>query len=31
MRLILAPMEGLADHSLRYILTRFGGIDLCVA
>lgn len=31
MRLILAPMEGLADHSLRNILTRLGGIDFCVA
>lgn len=31
MRLILAPMEGLADHSMRDILTRLGGIDLCVA
>jgi tRNA-dihydrouridine synthase C len=31
MRLILAPMEGLANHSLRDILTRIGGIDLCVA
>jgi tRNA-dihydrouridine synthase C len=31
MRLILAPMEGLANHSLRDILTRLGGIDLCVA
>ncbi len=31
MRLILAPMEGLADSSLRDILTRLGGIDLCVA
>lgn len=31
MRLILAPMEGLADQSLREILTRMGGIDLCVA
>ncbi|MDP3482187.1 MAG: tRNA-dihydrouridine synthase family protein [Sulfuricella sp.] len=31
MRLILAPMEGLADQSLREILTRLGGIDLCVA
>ncbi|MDO8206744.1 MAG: tRNA-dihydrouridine synthase family protein [Gallionella sp.] len=31
MRLILAPMEGIADHSLRDILTRMGGIDLCVA
>lgn len=31
MRLILAPMEGLADQTLRDILTRLGGIDLCVA
>ena len=31
MRLILAPMEGIADHTLRDILTRLGGIDLCVA
>lgn len=31
MRLILAPMEGLADQSLRDVLTRLGGIDLCVA
>ncbi len=31
MRLILAPMHGLADHSLRDILTRIGGIDFCVA
>jgi len=31
MRLILAPMEGIADHSLRDILTGLGGIDLCVA
>ncbi len=31
MRLILAPMEGIADHSLRDILTRLGGIDFCVA
>lgn len=31
MRLILAPMEGIADHSLRDILTRMGGIDFCVA
>ncbi|MDO8350765.1 MAG: tRNA-dihydrouridine synthase family protein [Gallionella sp.] len=31
MRLILAPMEGLADHSVRDVLTRLGGIDLCVA
>lgn len=31
MRLILAPMEGLADHSMRDVLTRLGGIDFCVA
>jgi len=31
MRLILAPMEGLADAAMRDILTRIGGIDLCVA
>ena len=27
----LAPMEGLLDHSLRDVLTRLGGIDLCVS
>lgn len=31
MRLILAPMEGLADAVMRDMLTRIGGIDLCVA
>ncbi len=31
MSLILAPMEGLLDHTLRDILTRFGGIDWCVS
>jgi len=31
MRLILAPMEGLADQDMRDVLTRLGGIDLCVA
>lgn len=31
MRLILAPMEGLADAPMRDLLTRIGGIDLCVA
>lgn len=31
MRLILAPMEGLVDGIMRDILTRIGGIDLCVA
>jgi len=31
MRLILAPMEGLADAPVRDLLTRIGGIDLCIA
>lgn len=31
MRILLAPMEGLLDHSLRDALTRMGGIDLCVS
>ncbi len=31
MRILLAPMEGLLDHVLRDILTRIGGVDLCVA
>lgn len=31
MRLILAPMEGLADVSMRDSLTRLGGFDLCIA
>lgn len=30
-RLLLAPMEGLLDHSLRDALTRVGGVDLCVS
>src|SRR5512135_1636346 len=30
MRLILAPMEGLADAPMRDVLTRMGGYDLCV-
>ncbi len=29
--LMLAPMEGLLDHTLRDILTRVGGIDRCVS
>lgn len=29
-RLLLAPMEGLADHLLRDVLTRAGGYDYCV-
>ncbi len=31
MTLLLAPMEGLLDHTLRDILTRSGGIDRCVS
>jgi tRNA-dihydrouridine synthase C len=31
MRLLLAPMEGLLDHSLRDVITRVGGVDLCVS
>ncbi len=30
MRLFLAPMEGVVDHTLRHLLTRIGGIDVCV-
>lgn len=30
MRLVLAPMEGLADDVLRGVLTRAGGYDWCV-
>lgn len=29
-RLLLAPMEGLADHALRDVLTRVGGFDAAV-
>jgi tRNA-dihydrouridine synthase C len=31
MTILLAPMEGLLDHTLRDILTRVGGVDRCVA
>ena len=31
MRILLAPMEGLLDASLRDVLTRVGGIDLAVS
>jgi tRNA-dihydrouridine synthase C len=31
MTLLLAPMEGLLDFTLRDILTRAGGVDRCVA
>ena len=30
MRIILAPMEGVMDHSMRDLLTARGGIDRCV-
>ena len=30
-RILLAPMEGVLDHSLRDVLTRVGGIDRCVS
>jgi tRNA-dihydrouridine synthase C len=30
MRIFLAPMEGVADHRIREILTAIGGIDVCV-
>lgn len=30
MRIILAPMEGVVDHIMRDLLTRIGGIDICV-
>ncbi|MEY5100314.1 MAG: hypothetical protein RJA36_3033 [Pseudomonadota bacterium] len=31
MAILLAPMEGLLDFALRDVLTRVGGIDLCVS
>ncbi|MDP2024515.1 MAG: tRNA-dihydrouridine synthase, partial [Hydrogenophaga sp.] len=31
MTLLLAPMEGLLDATLRDVLTRTGGIDRCVS
>lgn len=30
MRLILAPMEGVVDHTMREFITHIGGVDLCV-
>lgn len=30
MRIFLAPMDGLTDDIMRHILTRVGGIDICV-
>ena len=29
MRILLAPMEGVIDHTMRDMLTRIGGIDRC--
>ena len=31
MRILLAPTEGLLDHSLRDAITVLGGVDLCVS
>lgn len=30
MKVYLAPMEGVVDHHMRYLLSRVGGIDICV-
>ena len=30
MQLMLAPMEGVIDHTMRELLTSLGGIDRCV-
>ena len=30
MRILLAPMEGVVDHTMRELLTRIGGISRCV-
>ncbi|MCV6604375.1 MAG: tRNA-dihydrouridine synthase [Porticoccaceae bacterium] len=30
MRLFLAPMEGVVDHHMRDLITRLGGVDICV-
>ena len=30
MRLMLAPMEGVIDHTMRELLTGLGGLDRCV-
>ena len=30
MRIFLAPMDGLTDDIMRHLLTRVGGIDVCV-
>ena len=30
MRVLLAPMEGVVDHTMRELLTGLGGLDRCV-
>ncbi|MFQ3172484.1 MAG: tRNA-dihydrouridine synthase C, partial [Oleispira sp.] len=30
MRIVLAPLEGVMDHTVRELLTGLGGYDLCV-
>lgn len=30
MKIVLAPMEGVIDHVMRDLLTRQGGVDLCI-
>ncbi len=30
MRLLLAPMEGVVDHTMRDLLSGLGGLDRCV-
>jgi tRNA-dihydrouridine synthase C len=30
MRIVLAPMEGLADDVMRRVLTAVGGYDWCI-
>jgi len=30
MRIVLAPLEGVMDHSVRDLLTNLGGYDLCI-
>lgn len=30
MRLMLAPMEGVIDHTMRHLLSSLGGVDRCV-
>lgn len=31
LQILLAPMEGLLDHTLRDVLTQVGGVDVCVS